>query len=87
MEERPVWADLHIFDDAWFEIHIDRTGDVLSSSGFGKESGKTVLSNFCDTFLNTAVGLSVSSELAAILRETRENTHTQTMLKGVKFPF
>jgi hypothetical protein len=75
MEERPVRADLHIFDNARFEVHVDRTGDVLSGSGLRKEGGETVLSRFCGAFLNAAVRLSVSG-LAAIMRETRDDTHT-----------
>ena len=87
MEERPVRPDLHIVDNARFEIRVDGTGNVFSGSGLGKESGEPVLSCFRDTFLDTAVRLTVSRELAAIMKETREDTHTQTMLESVKFPF
>ena len=44
VEERFVWADPHIFDNARFKVHIDRTRDVFSSCGLGKESRKPVLS-------------------------------------------
>lgn len=37
MEERLVRANLHIIDNAWFEVHVDGTRDVFSSSGLGKE--------------------------------------------------
>jgi len=76
MKERPVWADLHIIDDARLEVYVDRTRDVFSCSGFRKESRKTVLSRFCSAFLDTTVGLCVSGSLAAIMKETHEGTHT-----------
>lgn len=76
MEERPVWADLHIVDNARLEIRIDGTRDVFSGSGLRKESRKTVLSGFRGTLLNTTVGLSVSSILATMMKGTHEDTHT-----------
>jgi len=71
VEKRPVRADLHVVDNTRLEIHVDRTGNVLSGSGLGKESCETILSSFCDAFLDTTVGLSVSNGLAVIMRETR----------------
>ena len=44
MEERSVRADLHVVDNARLKVHIDRTRDVFSSCGLGKESRKPVLS-------------------------------------------
>ena len=67
MEQRPVWADLHVIDDARLEIRIDRTWDVFSGTSLGKESREAVLSGFRGgAFKKTAVGLHVSSALAMI---------------------
>lgn len=84
MEQRPVWADLHIIDNARFEVYVDRTRDVFSCSGFGKESRKTVLSRFCGAFLDTAVGL---RRISRNNERKHKGTHAQPMLEGVKFPF
>lgn len=87
MEERPVRADLHVVDNTRLEIHVDRTGNVLSGSGLGKESGETVLSSFYNAFLNTTVGLSVRSGLAVIMRETRRTPTLKPCSRVYSSPF
>ena len=85
VEEGPVGADLHVVDNARLEICVDRTGDVFSGAGLGKESRETVLSSFGGAFLNTAVGLCVNSTLATIMKEHTKHARS-THARGYTIP-
>lgn len=67
-EEGSVRADLDVVDNTRLEIHVDRTRNVFSRSGLGKEGREPVLSRFWGV-LNTTVGLYVSNGSVVIMKE------------------
>jgi hypothetical protein len=86
VEEATEGARANLINDIGLEIDIERTRDMLARRGLREEGGEAIILG--SAVLKTTIGLkAVPSGEFVIVWSHVKDTHVQTVLDGVEFPY